>query len=170
MDGERSARVAARFAPGIGTPPNASLCSRSVEVLGVDGAGISIMSGHNSGPVCSSSQRVNELEDLQFSLGEGPCHDAFTLGSTIVEPDMVGNRTSRWPTYTPSALDLGACAVFAFPLEIGAGIVGVLTLYNDTAGMLSEDQAADARVLARMLPGLMAAIQSTRTSLCCRGI
>ncbi len=160
LDDERVGRISARFSPGIGTPPNASLCARTVELLSVDGAGISLMSGRNSGPVCSSSPRVSHLEDLQFSLGEGPCHDAFTTATTIVEPDLTTGPVGRWPTYTQPALDLGACAVFAFPLEIGSGIVGVLTLYNDTVGMLSEEQAADARALARMLPGLMAAIQS----------
>ncbi len=160
MDAERAGRLEAHFSPDVGRPPNASLCQRCVEVLHVDGVGISIMSGHNSGPVCSSSARVNEIEDLQFSLGEGPCHDAFTTGTMIVEPDLVGSSASRWPSYTPSALDLGACAIFAFPLEIGAVIVGVMTLYNDSVGMLTADQAADARVLARMLPTLMAAIQS----------
>jgi len=51
--------------------------------------GISIMSGHNSGPVCSSSERVRQLEDLQFFLGEGPCHDAHVTDATITEPGIV---------------------------------------------------------------------------------
>ncbi len=160
MDGERTTRIAARFTPGVGTPPNASLCDRCVEILCVHGAGVSIMSGHNSGPVCSSSARVRQLEDLQFSLGEGPCHDAFTAGSLVSEPDLADSSNIRWPNYTPPALDLGACAVFALPLQMGAGIVGVLTLYQDSVGMLTDEQTADARVLACLLPAIMSDIQA----------
>lgn len=121
------------------------------------------MSGHNSGPVCSSSERVRRLEDLQFSLGEGPCHDTYTTGTTIAEPDLSTRTNGGWPNYTPPALDLGACAVFAFPLHIGAGTVGVLTVYHDTAGMLTDEQDADGRELARLLPALMTAIQARST-------
>jgi hypothetical protein len=160
VDGERTTRIAARFTPGVGTPPNPSLCDRCVEILDVQGAGVSIMSGHNSGPVCSSSGRVRQLEDLQFSLGEGPCHDAFTTGSMVTEPNLADASNVRWPNYTPPALDLGACAVFALPLQIGAGIVGVLTLYQDAVGMLTDEQTADGRVLARLLPVIMSDIQS----------
>ena len=160
VDGERIGRIAARFTPGVGTPLNASLCDRCVEILLVQGAGVSIMSGRNSGPVCSSSVRVRQLEDLQFSLGEGPCHDAYTTGSMVTEPNLADGSNIRWPNYTPPALDLGVCAVFALPLRIRAGIVGVLTLYQDSVGMLTDDQTADGRVLALMLPTIMSEIQA----------
>ncbi len=160
MDSERSRQIAVRFGPGIGTPPNPSLCDRCVEVMSVHGAGVSIMSGRNSGPVCSSSARVRELEGLQFSLGEGPCHDAFTSGAIISEPDLARAPYSKWPNYAPLALDLGACAVFAFPLQIGVGTVGVLTLYQDSAGTLTAKQSGDGRILARTLPAVMSAIQA----------
>jgi hypothetical protein len=156
---ERDDHIAARFTPGVGTPPNASLCERCVEVLGVQGAGLSIMSGHHSGPVCSSSERVRQLEDLQFSLGEGPCHDAYVMSEVVTEPNLASGTNVRWPNYTPSALALGACAVFAFPLQVGVGTVGVLTVYQDAVGELTSRQAADGRALARILPATMSKIQ-----------
>ncbi len=159
MDVERARRIAARFSPSGGSLPTENLCATCVDILQVLGAGISIISGHNSGPVCSSSERVRRLEDLQFSLGEGPCHDAYITDTMIAEPDLATRTSSDWPNYTPLALDLGACAVFAFPLHLGVGIVGVLTVY-DSVGMLTDDQDADGRELARMLPALMAAIQA----------
>ncbi len=160
MDAERTQRIRARFAPGFGTPTGASLCEGCVEILQVVGAGVSIMSGRNSGPVCSSSEFVRQLEDLQFSLGEGPCHDAYVTGAMVAEPDLANRTSGSWPNYAPSALDLGACAVFAFPLQIGVGIVGVLTVYQDVVGMLTDEQDADGRVLAGVLPAIMSAIQA----------
>ena len=160
MDGEHAGRIAARLTPGLGAGRHPSLCDRCVDVVAVDGAGISIMSGRNSGPVCSSSDRVRQLEDLQFSLGEGPCHDAYATGAMVTEADLASDTNTRWPNYTPPALALGACAVFAFPLQTGRGVVGVLTLYDDAVGMLSKEQTADGHALARMLPGIMSEIQT----------
>lgn len=160
MGTERTRRIAERFGSVEGRRSDRSLCSTCVDVLQVSGAGISIMSGHHSGPVCSSSEVVRRLEDLQFSLGEGPCHDACTTATVVTEPDLARTHRPAWPNYTPAALDLGACAVFAFPLSMGAGVVGVLTLYHDRVGVLSDDQLADAQVLATMLPSLLSAIQA----------
>ncbi len=159
MDSERTRRISARFTPA-GTTPHPSLCTTCIDVLDVFGAGISIMSGNNSGPVCSSSERVRRLEDLQFSLGEGPCHDAYVTGALVSEPDLANRTIGNWPNYTPPALDLGACAVFALPLHIGFGTVGVLTLYQDFVGMLTDDQDADGLAIALLLPAFMTAIQA----------
>ncbi len=159
MDAERSRRIGARFASGAGVWPDPSLCETCVDILDVVGGGISIMSGENSGPVCSSSERVRRLEDLQFSLGEGPCHDSYTTATMVAEPDLANRATSNWLNYAPPALDLGACAVFAFPLQIGVGTIGALTLYNDDVGMLTDEQTADGHELARILPAFLTAIQ-----------
>ena len=159
MYDDRAQRIAARFSLSAGAPPTENLCTTCVDILDVVGAGISIMSGRNSGPVCSSSESVRRLEYLQFSLGEGPCHDAYTTGTMIAEPDLATRTIGSWPNYAAPALHLGACAVFAFPLHLGAGIIGVLTLYQDTVGMLTNDQDADGSEVARMLPAFMNAIQ-----------
>ena len=94
MKAERTRRVSAHIAPEVGPPPNPSLCATCVEILDV-GARISIMSGDNSGPVCSSSEHVRRLEDLQFSSSEGPSHDAYATDATITEPDIANTTTSR---------------------------------------------------------------------------
>ena len=159
MNAERTRRVSAQFAPEAGTPPNPSLCPTCVEILDV-GAGISILSGHDGGPVCSSSERVRRLEDLQFSLGEGPSHVAYATDAPIAEPDIANMTNSRWPSYTSLAIELGVCAVWAYPLHVGVEAVGVLTSYQDTVGMLTDEQNADRREFAWMVPALMTAVQA----------
>jgi hypothetical protein len=61
---------------------------------------------------------------------------------------------SRWPGFTPAALDAGIGAAFAFPLQVGAIRLGVLDFYRDVAGALETlelsvalDYAAAATVL-----------------------
>jgi GAF domain len=157
---ERAVRVGVAFARQASAVPASRLCSACVEILDVSGAGVTIMSGTNSGPVCSSDERMGRLEDLQFGLGEGPCRDAYDLGQPVTEPDLEHRLPDRWPHYTRSALEMGARGVFAFPLRIGNNRVGVLTLYQDTAGPLSSEQTADSLVVADVLAQTMASIQS----------
>ena len=160
---ERAVRVGVAFARQAGTAPGSRLCSACVDVMHVTGAGVTIMSGRHSGPVCSSNDRVRRLEDLQFSLGEGPCHDAFVTGKPVSEPDLAVRPAHTWMNYAAPALALGACAVFAFPLHVGGRVVGVLTLYQDDVGPLSDQQTADGIVVADVLAGTMSAIQDRST-------
>jgi hypothetical protein len=55
---------------------------------------------------------------------------------------------ARWPVFTPAALDSGAGAVFAMPLQVGAIRVGVLDLYRTRPGPLSPHELADALAFA----------------------
>src|SRR6202034_4045876 len=55
---------------------------------------------------------------------------------------------SRWPAFAPAASGAGAAAVFAFPLVVGAIRAGVLGLYRDRPGPLSDFQLGDALVFA----------------------
>ena len=54
----------------------------------------------------------------------------------------------RWPAFTPAARQLGAGAVFAFPLIVGAIRAGVLGLYRGAAGPLPDGQLGDLLILA----------------------
>ena len=121
------------------------------------------MSGQNSGPVCSSSELVGQLEDLQFALGEGPCNDAFATGLSVSEPDLAACSASTWPHYARRAFDLGARAVFAFPLRLDTHPIGVLTLYQYSIGLLTEEQSADSAVVATVLAHTISSIQATST-------
>jgi hypothetical protein len=66
----------------------------------------------------------------------------------VFEPDLAEPITSRWPVFSPLAVDAGARAVFAFPLRVGSVRLGALNLYRDQPGPLSDDQLADALVMA----------------------
>ena len=58
------------------------------------------------------------------------------------------DAATRWPVFTPAALDSGAQAVFALPLQVGAIRVGVLDLYRSRPGGLSPHELADALAFA----------------------
>ncbi len=115
----------------------------------MSGAGIMLMSGDMPrGSVCTTDAVSALLEELQFTLGEGPCVDAFQQGGPVLEPDLADPRIARWLAFSGPAIKAGARAVFGFPLRLGAVNIGSLDLYRDRPGPLTDDQHADALVMA----------------------
>ena len=162
MADDRLPRILARLSAGGGTTPTIErLCETCEEVAGVSGAGLMLMSGDTPQGSMSPTNDVSALiEELQFTLGEGPCVDAYHHNRPVLEPDLADPGTPRWPAFTPAALNGGVRAIFGFPLEVGAVTIGALNLYRDDPGPLSEDQYADALVLsgvaARTVLGMQA--------------
>lgn len=113
-------------------------------------AGASIMLSSNGLSVCSvSSGEVGGLmEDLQYTLGEGPSLDADRLGRPVLEPDLAEPAAPRWLAFAGSALDADVRAVFAFPLRSPSTSLGALGLYASRPGPLRDDQHAAALMVA----------------------
>jgi GAF domain-containing protein len=125
------------------------LCEVGVEVTGMSGAGIMLMSGDlPHGSVCSTNKVSALIEELQYALGEGPCVDAYHEDRPVLEPDLADPDTPRWLAFAGPALDAGVRAVFGFPLRVGAVHLGALNLYRDRPGPLTDHQHADALVMA----------------------
>lgn len=120
------------------------LCSALVRHLPASGSGISLVGeGQGSaGIAAAAGPESRRLEELQFTLGEGPCLDAHAARRPMLEPDLAGAGSTRWPVYGPRAAQLGVGAVFAFPLQVGAARVGVLDIYRKQAGPLSDEALA----------------------------
>ena len=150
MHAERVARIVAALAQAgpivAGSYPQ-RVCTTAVELLGMTGAGLTLRSEDHGGIRWASDDAVRKIEEAQLGLGEGPGMDAFTLGIPTMEPDLA-HRSGRWPFFRQAALDLGMAALFAFPLQIGVICFGVVTLYCKDPGYLSDDQLADALILA----------------------
>lgn len=166
MGGDRLIRILARLRAGEGTeePGPARLCEVCAEVVGVTGAGIMLMSGDvPRGSVCSSNEVSGLIEELQYTLGEGPCVEAYDEDRPVAEPDLANPAAVRWPAFSPPALEAGARAVFGFPLQVGAVRLGALNVYRDRAGPLTDDQHADALVMAGVAARSVLAMQAKAT-------
>lgn len=137
------------------------LCAVSVEVTGTSGAGIMLMDGDlPQGSLCTSDGVSAAIEDLQYALGEGPCMDAFAQDRVVSEPDLADPRVPRWLAFAGPALDAGARAVFGFPLRVGAVRLGALNLYRDRPGPLTDDEHADALVMADVVAQAVLVLQA----------
>lgn len=123
----------------------AELC---VQQLDVTGAGISLVSdtGHR-GVVCATDDVSRRIEDLQITLGEGPCIDTVRTGAPVLVADLHDRADLaawRWPTFMAAAAEAGVRAVFAFPLRIGAIGLGALDMYRNRPGTFDDDQMSAA--------------------------
>ncbi len=149
MAGYRLGRILAVLSAEEGAWSSARLCGACPGIVGVTGAGVMLMSGEVPRGSLSASDKVSHLiEELQYTLGEGPCVDAYRQDRVVAEPDLADPVTWRWPAFTPAALRAGVRAVFGFPLQVGAVRLGALNLYRDRPGPLTGEQEADALVLA----------------------
>lgn len=125
------------------------LCTVCPDIVGVDGAGVMLMSGDvPRGSLCATDAVSHRIEDLQYTLGEGPCVDAYRQDRVVAEPDLAEPVMRRWHAFTPPALEAGARAVFGFPLRVGTVRLGALNLYRDRPSQLSADEHANALVMA----------------------
>ena len=103
-------------------------------MLSVTGAVIAVIGdGQHRGAIAVSDRTYVAVDDLQFSLGEGPCIAADRSAGPVLEPDL-DLAVDQWPAFVPAAVGHGVRAAFAFPLRMGAVHVGVLSLYRDSGG------------------------------------
>lgn len=115
-----------------------------VDAVGVDGAGVSLLTSTGATePLYGTNDVAESLERLQFTLGEGPCLDASSSGSPVLVPDLEDPRDGvvrRWPMFLEGSSRAGVRAVFAFPIRIGAIALGAADLYRSTPGPLSRQE------------------------------
>lgn len=119
-----------------------------------DQVSISVLDSAGSVLTCAQAGEVaNDLDQLQYGLGEGPCIDSIRGGVRVVAPHI--QRDDRWSGYVPSAAELGLRAQLAAPLgRRGEGPLGALNLYSTTR----REIAATAPPIAEALAAQVAAV------------
>jgi ANTAR domain/GAF domain len=115
------------------------LCRAAERDLPACGVGVSWVS-ESGGLItaAASSQDSIRLEELQFTMGEGPCLAAVASRSPVLVPDLGEAANATWLGYGPAAHEHGVRAVFAFPLQVGAARLGAMDVYRDEVGGLSS--------------------------------
>lgn len=125
-------------------------CAR---LTAVDGAAVALLgtSRNVRQLVYATNPRSLRLDELQFTLGEGPCADAHRDDEPVRIDDIAGpEAASRWPMFARGAAELGVRGLFAYPL--GADVpFGVLEIHRLTPGDLTAAQHDAALLCAESL-------------------
>ena len=116
-------------------------------VPGFNHVGISIT--HRNGELetmAGTDQLVWELDEIQYSLQEGPCYDSIR-GSKVTAVEHASND-QRWPNYMPQAVEKGLRAQLAVGLFSEEGTLGGLNLYSTESGTIEDDAVEIAELFA----------------------
>ncbi|SDF71731.1 hypothetical protein [Klenkia brasiliensis] len=133
------------------------LAQAAVEVLPVDGAGLSLvlLAGRRV-PLGASDPLAGAAERLQFALGDGPCTAAHRDGGPVLAP--ADQLVVRWPVF---AVQLAAQTPFrsVLALPVGGPLAGsvVLDLYAHDPGAPGPDLVAAAGAVADVAGAELAA-------------
>ncbi len=131
--------------PSGGTDAVARVCRACMELLHVDGVSISVISStQHRETLYASDEIISRVESLQFTLGEGPCFEAFHTHRPVLVPELAQTSITAWPIFASEIGDLPIGAIFAFPIQHGAIGIGAIDLYRRLPGWLSEEELATA--------------------------
>jgi hypothetical protein len=127
------------------------LCAACAVLLDVDGAAISlIFDGGPTGTLGSSSPRARMYDELQFTLGEGPCVDSMSRRAPVLIVDLTDPEERRWPAYGPALLAHHIRGVYAMPVVVAGEYVGALDLFRREPGQLDAEHLSGAVVAAEL--------------------
>jgi hypothetical protein len=125
------------------------LCRACVDLLAVDGAALSVIHDESlRGSLGASSALSHELDELQFTFGEGPCLDAVRDKAPVLIGDL-DKAQARWPAFTGAAMGRGVRAVFALPVSVSGLAVGALDLYRTGVGDLDAAEVTNSLIAAQ---------------------
>jgi len=103
-----------------------------------------VISSHGTSVMLhATDDTARAIEELQFTLGEGPCVDAASSGEPVLVPDLSaadGELADRWPAFLSEVAGTDARALFAFPIRVGEVGLGIMDLYRRAPGAMTPDQ------------------------------
>lgn len=114
-------------------------------VPGADGASVTTFPQGQPGAL-ADDEWARGLDELQYAEHEGPCLDGYRTGNAFRVRDLAAE--SRWPSYTPRAVELGARSMVSLPLTAEGSIIGALNLYSRKADAFDAESSSIAEVVA----------------------
>jgi transcriptional regulator with GAF, ATPase, and Fis domain len=124
-----------------------------------DHAGISMV--HRNRTIdtpAASDQMARRGDELQYTLGEGPCLDAIWHYDTVICANLA--EEDRWTKWAPRvAAELGVCSMLCLRLFTSTELVGGLNLYSTEMDAFDEDEAYTGTYLAAQIAVAVAETQ-----------
>jgi GAF domain-containing protein len=125
------------------------LVGRVSEVLGVTGAGVQLEEGDRLRFATGVNETTVQLEKEQERVQEGPCVEAYRMGTVVTASD-IDSVEARWPPFGARARSLGILAVAGIPMQLDHRVLGALNVYSSEPRDWSPEDIGTAVVLADM--------------------
>jgi GAF domain-containing protein len=89
---------------------------------------------------------VQQIDDLQYRLGEGPCLTSLRDEVTVRTKDL--RTEARWVHFSRAAAELGVRSMLSVQLFVEGDNLGALNLYSGTPAAFDEVHESTAMLLA----------------------
>ncbi|SDT10757.1 ANTAR domain-containing protein [Friedmanniella luteola] len=96
-------------------------------IPGADGAGLTLLQDDRSDTVVTTTDLVRQVDEIQYSLGQGPCITAAQEGETVLSGSL--GADPRWRRFGGSVARLGVHSALSLPLITPDGVVGAINVY-----------------------------------------
>ena len=105
---------------------------------GAQGAGVAMLEENHPETVCVSDPFVQQVDDIQYRVGEGPCITAAAEGRTVRSGSL--ETDPAWPQFGARVRRLGVHSVVSLPLVLVSGeVVGALNVYARPPDVFTDD-------------------------------
>jgi len=105
-------------------------------IPGADGAGLTLVEVDRADTIVMTEPFVRQGDDIQYSLGEGPCISAAATGVTMRSGSL--GRDRRWPRFGGQVGRLGVHSVLSLPLRTREGVLGAMNVYAHARDAFDE--------------------------------
>ena len=112
---------------------------------GCDEAGLCELT-HGGGRSVPTSALVAELDELQNTLGEGPCVDVLGGLDSVYVDDLRDSVT--WPRFAPLAAQAGLRSALGYRLFTGTNTLGALLMYARLPAAFNATDRAQGLIFA----------------------
>jgi hypothetical protein len=110
--------------------------------------GITLLRDRKAATIGWSSDSAREVDEIQYSLAQGPCLTAAEEEREVHVPDLL--QENRWgPDYANAVASHGLRSVLSLPFNLQGEAKAALNLYSDVPRKFDEKAAAKARGYTR---------------------
>jgi GAF domain-containing protein len=96
-------------------------------IPGADGAGLTLLENDRANTLVATVAFVSEIDDIQYSLGQGPCITAARDAQTVRSGSL--GSDPRWRRFGGAVARLGVHSALSLPLITPDGVVGAMNVY-----------------------------------------
>ncbi|MFJ6001373.1 GAF domain-containing protein [Arthrobacter sp. NPDC092385] len=126
------------------------------------GAGVSLIRHSERVSVGSTDDLVRTADDLQYSLGEGPCLTAWSSRTPVAIEDTAADQ--RFPQWSAAAAEAGIRSCYSVPLLRGRDSIGAMKVYSSVPAAFDDPDRTRLTSLSVAASALLGHVQTSETS------
>jgi GAF domain-containing protein len=130
-------------------------------IVQADGAGVSLILNGDRTSVGATDAKVLEADNLQYTLGEGPCLSAWAESRPILISDTM--TEVRWKEWAGAAAEAGVRSCLSVPLIRGSDSIGAMKVYSGSPDAFKVEDQRLLTNLAKSASALLGHVQASDT-------